>query len=82
MQIFAGRVPKRAAMASTAPAAMRAAVPRQPACTAATAHGALIHQQDGNAVGGLDGDHAAGLVFEQRVALAQDAGASFGGHAR
>ena len=42
----------------------------------------LVHQQHGNAVGGLDGHYAARLVFEQRVALSEQPGAAFGSHAR
>src|ERR1035437_5290159 len=42
----------------------------------------LTHQQDGEAIRGLDGHHAAGLVFEQRIAFAEDAGPPLGGDAR
>ena len=39
---------------------------------------ALIGQQDGNTVGGLDGDDRSSGILEQRVTLAQDATAAQG----
>ena len=38
----------------------------------------VVHQQNGHAVGRLDGDHRAGTVFEQCVALPQNAAAPVG----
>ena len=40
-----------------------------------------IDQQDGDAIGGLDGDDRAGRVFEQRIAFPENSGAAFGGNA-
>ena len=43
---------------------------------------AFIHQQHRNAVRGLDGHHAARLIFDQGVALSEQPGAALGSHAR
>jgi hypothetical protein len=42
----------------------------------------LIHQQDRDAIGGLDRDRVTGSVFDDGVGLTQDARASFGCDAR
>ena len=39
---------------------------------------AAIHQQNRHAIGRLDGDYRAGPVFQQRVALTQNAAAALG----
>ena len=41
----------------------------------------FVHQQDGNAVRGLDGHHMSGRVFEQGIAIAQQARAAARRHA-
>ena len=65
----AGRVPNSRPSASTAATATRAAVPRQPACTAATTPRDLIRHQERNAVGGANGDGNVRRIRDEHVGL-------------
>ena len=65
---ISGRVPNSNRMRPRVLAAMRASVPRQPACTAATARVRGVREQDRHAIGGLDGEQQTGLSRDDGVA--------------